>query len=423
MANQKYFAVKGMPDILPPATRTWQEVESAARRIFSCFGFEEIRTPIAENTELFRRGVGEHTSIVEKEMYTFEDQGGDTISLRPEGTASVVRAYIESGAAVSDPIARYFYLGPMFRRERPQKGRQRQFHQIGCEIFGVESALADADVIAMFATFIAEAGAAGVKLEINSLGCPECRPGFNAKLIAFLNARRGKLCDDCVRRIERNPMRVFDCKNEVCGKELAGAPELPGHWCEACRAHYGEVKRALALMKIAYTENPRIVRGLDYYVRTAFEFTTDQLGAQNAVAAGGRYDGLIASLGGPQIAGVGCALGVERLLLLREKSGKQIAPAESVFFAVMGDAARDAMLPMIHTLRADGVRVEWDYAARSLKAQLRRADRLASHSVVIVGDDEIAKGEVAVKNMHTGEQRTVPIRELPRLFVRSTEEA
>lgn len=415
--TQRITAVKGMVDVMPPHSRLWQEVEAAARRVFDTYGYHEIRTPIVERTELFRRGVGESTSIVEKEMYSFVDQGDDALTLRPEGTASVVRAYIESGAAVADPIARYYYMGPMFRRERPQKGRQRQFFQIGAELMGVTSPLADAEMIAMAAHFLEEVGIEGIELEINSIGCPACRPGFNEALAAFLAAHAAELCEDCKRRLARNPMRILDCKNSECHKLVAAAPRLPDHWCGECRAHFGEVQKALGLIGVKFALNERIVRGLDYYMRTAFEFTTTKLGSQSAVAAGGRYDGLVAELGGPDIAGVGFALGMERLVLLLEAAQREPKREDLIFFAVLGDAAQQAVLPVIQTLRRDGVRVEWDYAARSLKAQMRRAGRIGAETVVIIGDEEIGKGSAVVRDMRVGTQRDVRIRDLPMHFV------
>ncbi|MFH0800047.1 MAG: histidine--tRNA ligase [Pseudomonadota bacterium] len=417
--TKKFSAVKGMADVLPPVSSLWQEIESTARRVFDKYGYHEIRTPIVEPSELFRRGVGESTSIVEKEMYSFVDQGGDSLSLRPEGTASVVRAYIESGACISDPIARYYYMGPMFRRERPQKGRQRQFYQIGCEILGVESPVADAETIAMTSHFLGEVGARDVALEINSIGCADCRPSFNEALVVFLTARAAHLCEDCTRRLSRNPSRVFDCKQENCRKILKDAPKISDHWCEACRGHFSAVKRALDGMSVPYVENVRIVRGLDYYVRTAFEFTSKALGSQSAVVGGGRYDGLVKSLGGPEIAGVGFALGIERLVLLLEGAGKKPPFEDIIFFAVLGEAAQAAAIPIVQTLRRDGVRVEWDYGARSLKAQMRRASRIGAETVVILGDDEVAKGTATIRDMRASTQREVHIKDIPMHFVRT----
>jgi len=419
MAKQtkKFTAVKGMSDILPPESELWQSIERTARSVFELYGYGEIRTPILEQTELFRRGVGDTTSIVEKEMYTFEDRGGDFLSLRPEGTASVVRAYIESGAASAEPLVGYYYMGPMFRRERPQKGRQRQFYQIGVELLGSASPLADVEVIAMNDHFLKEVGAVELGLEINSLGCKECRPKYDKALISYLEKHRGHLCDDCIRRMEKNPMRVLDCKNEGCRHTVERAPKLPDYWCGGCVEHFGEVKGGLDSIRISYVENPRIVRGLDYYMRTAFEFTTTKLGAQNAVAAGGRYDGLVKSFGGPDVAGVGCALGMERLILLTDRPD---APEyeKMIFFAALGKGAREAVFPTIQMLRRDGIRVEWDYAGRSLKAQMRRAGKLSAQTVVIVGDDEIERGEAQVKDMRSGKQHSVRIDDLPRYFVR-----
>lgn len=415
--GKKITAVKGMVDILPPETSEWLGVEEIARRVFTTYGYREIRTPVVERLELFRRGVGETTSIVEKEMYHFVDQGEEALALRPEGTASVVRAYIDAGVDTQNPLARYYYLGPMFRRERPQKGRQRQFHQIGCELLGVEDPFADAEVIAMAAHFLEDVGVTGLAIEINSIGCAACRPGYNDALVAFLEGRREKLCDDCRRRLERNPLRVLDCKVEDCRAIVAEAPRLPDHWCEACVEHFQAVRDGLELLGVPFVHNERIVRGLDYYVRTAFEITTTALGAQNAVAAGGRFDGLVAALGGPEVAGIGFALGVERLLLLLREQGMDGRKEDLVFFALMGEQARRAMLPIIQTIRRDGVRAEWDFAGRSLKAQMRMANRIGAESVVIVGDEEIAKGEAVVRDMRAQTQHAVRLRDLPLHFV------
>lgn len=413
---QKHFSVKGMVDVMPPQSLLWQKVEAVARRVFDSYGYREIRTPIVEATELFRRGVGETSAVVEKEMYTFTDQGGDSLTLRPEGTASVVRAYIESGACVAEPIARYYYMGPMFRRERPQKGRQRQFYQIGCELLGVESPLSDAEVIAMTAHFLEEVEVESVELEINSIGCAECRPSFdNALSLFFRNC--DELCEDCMRRLARNPIRILDCKQRKCQELVRRAPVISAHWCETCREHFSSVQVALKLLDVPFVINEKIVRGLDYYMRTAFEFTTGKLGAQSAVVGGGRYDGLVAALGGPDIAGVGFALGIERLIMLLEAQQKGKEPSDIVFFAVLGNLARDAVLPIIQTLRRDGVCVEWDYAARSLKAQMRRAGRIGAETVVIIGDDEITKGHAIVRDMRAGAQREVRISDLPMHFV------
>lgn len=402
---------------MPPDSVLWQWVESTARNVFGVYGYREIRTPIVEHTDLFRRGIGETSAVVEKEMYTFIDQGEKSLTLRPEGTASVVRAYIESGAHVAEPVARYYYMGPMFRRERPQKGRQRQFYQIGCELLGVSSPQSDAEVIAMVAHFFSDLGLQGIDLELNSIGCKACSPRYNKDLVDFLKDHEDVLCDDCRRRMTKNPMRTFDCKGESCRALMKAAPTMVDYWCDECRAHFDDVRRSLDLLEVKYEVNPKIVRGLDYYMRTAFEFTSGGLGAQNTVVGGGRYDGLVSDLGGPEVAGIGFALGMERLVILLKEQQDRKPVEDVVFFAVIGDNARDAVLPIMQTIRRDGVRVEWDYAAKSLKAQMRRAGRINAETVVIIGDDEIAKGVAIVKDMRKGSQQEVRIRDLPMHFV------
>lgn len=407
-----------MADVMPPMSRLWHDVESTAQKVFETYGYREIRTPILEAAALFRRGVGETTAIVEKEMYGFIDQGGQPLALRPEATASVVRAYIESGAFVNEPIARYYYFGPMFRRERPQRGRLRQFYQIGCELIGVESPLADAEMIAMVSHFLGEVGAGEIALEINSIGCESCRPGYASALLQFLEAHAKSICDDCIRRMKRNPMRALDCKEKKCRDIVKAAPSVADHWCKACREHFERVRKALDRLGIRYEVDTGIVRGLDYYMRTAFEFVSDELGAQNAIAAGGRYDGLVRALGGPDAAGIGFALGIERLLMLLETEKIKPRGEDIVFFAVLGERAKDAVLPIIQTLRRDGVCVEWDFAARSLKAQMRRAGRVGAGTVVIIGDDEIGKGQAVVRDMREQRQKEVHIKDLPMHFVK-----
>ena len=414
----KIAAVKGMYDVMPPNSHLWNEVEAAAGRVFSTYGYDEARTPVVEMTDLFVRSVGETTTVVEKEMYNFTDRNGDPLSLRPEGTASIVRAYIESGAAVGDPVARYYYIGPMYRYERPQKGRQREFHQIGLELFGVESPMADVETMATFVHLLGELKIDGVKLEINSIGCNDCRPSFNNELVKYLKDRSGKLCEDCKKRIEKNPLRVFDCKNESCIGELKAAPAISRWWCDKCRTHFDGVKDGLKNIDIPFVVNERIVRGLDYYLRTAFEFTTTKLGAQNAVAAGGRYDGLVKDLGGPDIPGVGYAIGIERLVLLMEgQHGSPKRKQDLVYFAVIGAATAEKILPAIQNLRKDGVRVEWDFGSKSLKAQMRRADKLNAESVVIIGEDELKKGHAIVRDMRAKTQHEVKLDQLPMHFV------
>lgn len=412
-AEQKFRTVKGMMDIMPPESHLWQMVEDTAKRIFCTHSYHEIRTPIVEYTELFRRGVGEDTSVVEKEMYSFIDQGEDNLTIRPEGTASVVRAYIESGASINEPMTRYYYMGPMFRRERPQKGRFRQFYQIGLELLGVTDPAADAEIVAMTWQFLTAIGLKGsIKVELNSIGCKECRPKFNEKLVGFLSKFEDCLCEDCKRRIVKNPMRIFDCKKEACKARLKDAPRISKYWCEGCRTHFDKVQAILTNVSIPFVINETIVRGLDYYVSTAFEFISDNLGAQSAVGGGGRYDGLVRSLGGPDVAGVGIALGMERIILLLNETGKKTEFLPDTFFAVLGEKAKLTAFPIIENLRSQGLTIDWDYGAKSLKAQMRRAGKVGAKKVVIIGDTEIEKNIAIIKNMDTGMQQEINLSDI-----------
>lgn len=408
-----------MSDILPQDISIWHKVEKAALLTFGAFGYAEIRMPILEKTELFVRGIGSETAVVEKEMYSFKDVSDDMLSLRPEGTASVVRAYIESGANTQDPVAKFIYLGPMFRRERPQKGRYRQFHQIGVEALGIASPLIDAEQIAMGDMFFKKLGITDFQIEINSLGCKNCRPKYNEIFAKFLKSKETCLCEDCKRRILKNPLRAFDCKSEACKKAMESAPLIGAHLCKDCEDHFLAVQKNLNLMGTRFVVNHKIVRGLDYYMRTAFEFTTTRLGAQNAIAAGGRYDGLVHDLGGPNIPGVGFAIGIERIILLMQELGvAKTKPKDVVFFAMLSGEVREKLLPIIGMLRQDGVCVELDHEGHSLKSQMRRADKLSAHTVVIAGEDEIKKGTATVRNMHTKHQEEVKLADLARHFVR-----
>lgn len=413
-----FTAVKGMHDLLPPVSVAWTAVEAIARRVAARYGFGEVRTPIVEKTALFVRGIGEASAIVEKEMYVFADQGDEQLALRPEGTAPVVRAYIESGAFQTDPLAKYFYLGPMFRRERPQKGRYRQFAQFGVEVIGAAAPAADIEVIALLMRFLGDAGLAKLRLEINSLGCAICRPAYLQVLQRMLEKMRSELCADCQRRSEKNPLRIFDCKNPQCRHLVEDLPTIVEYWCPACTAHFQAVRVGLDQLQIGHVLNPRIARGLDYYVRTAFEVTAEGLGAQNAVGGGGRYDGLVKALGGPEVPGVGFAVGLERLLLLTELPRPPITP-ELRFFAAIGEKARAAALPLIEHLRSAGIAMEWDYEDRSLKSQMRRADKLGAARVVILGADEWKKQKAIVRDMRTKEQTEVPFKELAHALTRT----
>lgn len=414
----KYTSIKGMADIMPNEMPLWHKLEKTALTVFGAYGYFEIRTPVLEKTELFVRGIGSDTAVVEKEMYTFKDASDDMLSLRPEGTASVVRAYIESGAYQNDPVAKYLYLEPMFRRERPQKGRYRQFHQVGVEALGIADSTIDAEQIAMCDFFFQKLGLKDFKIEINSLGCKECRPEFNKVFTEFLKKKQVHLCGDCQRRIVKNPLRAFDCKNPDCIEAMKDAPLIGEYLCKGCSDHFNAVQKVLNSLGTKFVVNHRIVRGLDYYMRTAFEFTTNKLGTQNAIAAGGRYDGLVHELGGPSVPGVGFAIGMERVILLMQAEGLvQETKPDLVFFALLGNEAREKLLPVINLLRKDGIRVELDYEGHSLKSQMRRADKLVAHTVVIVGEDEMKKGMAVVRNMHTKEQEEITLNTLARRFI------
>ncbi len=398
--------IKGMNDILPGEIETWQFLEQQAREVFGTYGFSEIRTPVPEKTELFCRSIGETTDIVEKEMYTFEDKSDNSITLRPEGTAPVMRAFIQNKLFNLDAVTKLYYMGPMFRYERPQKGRYRQFHQIGVEALGVEDAKIDAQILAMLHSFFERAGIDSVSLQVNSLGCPDCRPNYRQQLIKYLEARLDVLCEECQRRYTKNPLRVLDCKSAGCKEATQDAPAIIDHLCDRCDEHFAQVQKYLNSLEIPFSVNARMVRGLDYYVRTTFEMVTDKLGSQNAVAAGGRYDGLVESLGGPALPGIGFAIGLERLVLM--KGADKIVPTSpQLFVAALGDAAADYAFVLMARLQAKGIRAEMDFQGKSLKAQMRRADKLKADYVLILGDDEISSGQAQLKEMASGEQTPV----------------
>ncbi|WP_224747019.1 histidine--tRNA ligase [Pelovirga terrestris] len=395
-----------MNDVLPDAVGVWQFLERSAREVFGTYGFAEIRTPVLEKTELFCRSIGETTDIVEKEMYTFADKSGNSMTLRPEGTAPVMRSIIQNRLAAQDPVAKLFYIGPMFRYERPQKGRYRQFYQIGVEAIGVEDPKIDAQILMMLHHFFNRIGINAVSLEINSLGCPACRPDYRRQLIQYLEQRLEPLCSECQRRYQTNPLRVLDCKVESCRAATTDAPAVVEHLCGECDQHFSQVRHYLDLLKVPYTVNVRMVRGLDYYVRTTFELVTDQLGSQNAVAAGGRYDGLIESLGGPALPGIGFAIGLERLVLMLDQDVVSTAAPE-LFIAALGDAAVEQAFILMSQLQVQGVRADMDFQGKSLKAQMRRADKLGAVHTLIIGDDELRSGQAQLKKMADGSQTSV----------------
>lgn len=394
-------AIRGFNDILPGEVEKWQFFEDTARRVFEAFGFSEIRVPILEKTELFVRGIGEATDIVEKEMFTFPDRHGEMMTLRPEGTAPVVRAFIEHSLHAADPVTKLYYTGPMFRYERPQKGRYRQFYQIGAEIFGVESPVADAEVLSMLTELFRRTGIKGAELQINSLGCKECRPLYKEVLLEFLKNREEKLCPDCRRRLSHNPLRVLDCKNEGCKEATKDAPSILENLCSQCASHFTEVKSNLDALGTAYLINHRMVRGLDYYQKTTFEIVCTSLGSQNAVAAGGRYDGLVKELGGPETPGLGFAIGLERAVSLIEVAEKDIFKKPALFIATVGEPAREYALKIKYKLNIEGIWAEMDYEGKSIKSQMRRADKIGAMFSVVLGDSEISSGQAILKNMVT----------------------
>jgi histidyl-tRNA synthetase len=407
--------IKGMNDILPGDIETWQHLEEQAREVFAAFGYREIRVPVIEKTELFCRSIGESTDIVEKEMYTFTDKGGTSMTLRPEGTAPVMRAFIEHKMHALEPVSKLYYIGPMFRHERPQKGRYRQFHQIGAEVIGVDDPKIDAQVLAMLSHYFMTARIPDVSLQINSLGCPDCRPAYREALIDFLELRLSCLCADCRRRYTSNPLRVLDCKVPGCKEATVDAPAMLGNLCIGCETHFGQVKGHLEALDVDYTINTRMVRGLDYYTKTTFEMVTGSLGAQNAVAAGGRYDGLIRDLGGPELPGIGFAIGLERLaLMLGEQSIE--SPRPELFIATLGEAATNAGFSMLTHLQRQGIPVEMEYTGKSLKAQLRRADKLKARRVLILGEDELQRGVAQLRYMDESRQEEVGLDSLEILL-------
>ncbi len=404
---------RGTADFLPETTAAWRHVEDSVRRICREYAYQEIRTPIFEHTELFLRGVGETTDIVEKEMYTFLDKGGRSITLRPEGTAPVARAYLENKLFAQPQPLKFYYIGPMFRHDRPQAGRYRQFHQFGVEVLGAAEPGADAEVITLAMDFFARIGLTGLSLHINSVGCPACRKEMPEKLRAYLAKHVGRLCRDCLDRLERNPLRILDCKDEQCRTIARDAPTPLDILCPACTTHFARVRRQLDVLDIEYVVDPRLVRGLDYYTRTAFEILTRSSGAQNAVGGGGRYDGLMEVIGGPSVPAVGFAIGLERVLLTLREQGVRLPqePELEAFVAVAGDR-EDLATSLLAALRRNGIAADRDYTGRSLKAQMKYAGKKGVPVVVIIGEDEGRRGVAVVRNMTTRDQTEVPLEQV-----------
>ncbi|AOY57791.1 MULTISPECIES: histidine--tRNA ligase [Desulfococcus] len=401
--------IRGFKDILPGEVEIWQEIERVARTLFEDFGFKEIRIPIMESTELFARSIGEHTDIVEKEMYTFPDRKGDLITLRPEATASVVRAYIQHKMYAADPVRKFYTIGPMFRRERPQKGRYRQFYQINAEVIGVDAPYIDAQLIFLLTTLLDRLKVTDVAVHINSLGCPECRPAFREALTVLLDGKKENLCADCLRRSSTNPLRVLDCKVPACREAMADAPSLLDYLCDGCAKHFASVQGSLNELGVPFVIDKQLVRGLDYYTRTTFEIQTGALGAQSAVAGGGRYDGLVKMLDGPDTPAIGFAVGFDRLVEIVGLRQADFEKTPQLFIAALGETCAEKAFDWVCRLGLAGVHTEMDMAGRSLKSQMKQADRSGAAFVLIIGESELASGTAILRNMRTKAQSPVPI--------------
>jgi len=419
----KVESVRGMRDILPEEAALWQRLEEEIRTLFALYGYKEIRPPLVELAELFARGVGEATDIVHKEMYVFPDKKGQMLALRPEATASVVRAYIEHGLYAKGDLAKLYYIGPMFRYEKPQKGRQRQFHQYGVEALGSLDPALDAEVIDLAWHLMERVGLAreGLYLRLNSIGCREDRPAFREALRSYFSARKAELCGDCQRRLEENPLRILDCKEPQCQGAIAEAPKSLDHLCQKCRAHFEELLSFLRDLGLAYELDPRLVRGIDYYTRTVFELCSRELGAQDALLGGGRYDDLVELLGGPPTPGVGFAGGMERLVLVLSQhlTANPDAPDLDVYVVPIGDEGRRKALEVLARLRRAGVAADLDYMGRSLRKVMSVAARRARHALLL-GPDELAQGALTLKDLASGESQTLSLAEFladPRAFL------
>jgi histidyl-tRNA synthetase len=401
-------AIRGVKDIMPDEIEKWRWVENKANQVFTRYGFKEIRLPIFEKTKLFSRGIGETTDIVEKEMYTFEDRGGEKVTLRPEGTASVVRAFIEHKMYTKQTVQKYYYLGPMFRYERPQAGRFRQFYQIGVEAMGSHNPSIDAEVMIMLMEFFTVLGLNQIELQINSLGCNKCRPEYRETLKKSITNHLADLCENCNKRYQKNPLRVLDCKVERDIEIASGLPKITDHICNECKCHFEKVQTLLHETQIPYNINPSLVRGLDYYTHTAFEVTSRELGAQNAISGGGRYNTLVEEFEGPPTPCFGFALGLERLIsLIPFDKMESIETNPDVFVVTLGEEAKLKVFNLVHQLRLGGISVERDYEGGSIKSQMRKANRSASSFALIIGENEIKSGNYQLKNMQDGKQSNI----------------
>lgn len=398
--------IKGTEDVLPKDSYRWQFVEDVMRKESASYGFKEIRTPVFEHTELFARGVGQTTDVVQKEMYTFDTKGGESVTLRPEGTAGAARAVLEHGLVNDSLPIKASYFVSCYRYEKPQAGRLREFHQFGLECYGTQSPVADAELICAAQSIFDRLGIKQLRLEINSIGCPACRAEYHKALKEYFYGYKDELCETCNSRLEKNPMRILDCKSPVCSKIAQGAPKITDYLCDECKEHFASVQKYLDAAGVEYTVNPTIVRGLDYYTKTVFEFVTDFIGAQGTVCGGGRYDGLIEELGGKHLPSLGFAMGIERLLMLMDKQGIEIPKPSTcdLYVAVMGESASLKSFEIIKAVRSCGLIAETDIVGRGLRAQMKYADKIGAKFSMVLGDNEIEQGKAVIKNMSSGEQ-------------------
>lgn len=401
--------IKGTEDVLPKDSYRWQFVEDVMRKESAAYGFKEIRTPVFEHTELFARGVGQTTDVVQKEMYTFDTKGGESVTLRPEGTAGAARAVLEHGLVNDSLPIKASYFVSCYRYEKPQAGRLREFHQFGLECYGTQSPVADAELICAAQSIFDRLGIKQLRLEINSIGCPTCRAEYHKALKGYFGGCKDELCDTCNSRLEKNPMRILDCKSPICSKIAQGAPKITDYLCDECKEHFASVQKYLDAAGVEYTVNPTIVRGLDYYTKTVFEFVTDFIGAQGTVCGGGRYDGLIEELGGKHLPSLGFAMGIERLLMLMDKQGIEIPKPSTcdLYVAVMGESASLKSFEIIKAVRSCGLIAETDVVGRGLRAQMKYADKIGAKFSMVLGDNEIEQGKAVIKNMSSGEQTEI----------------
>lgn len=401
--------IKGTEDVLPKDSYRWQFVEDVMRKESAAYGFKEIRTPVFEHTELFARGVGQTTDVVQKEMYTFDTKGGESVTLRPEGTAGAARAVLEHGLVNDSLPIKASYFVSCYRYEKPQAGRLREFHQFGLECYGTQSPVADAELICAAQSIFDRLGIKQLRLEINSIGCPTCRAEYHKALKEYFHGYKDELCETCNSRLEKNPMRILDCKSPICSKIAQGAPKITDYLCDECKEHFASVQKYLDAAGVEYTVNPTIVRGLDYYTKTVFEFVTDFIGAQGTVCGGGRYDGLIEELGGKHLPSLGFAMGIERLLMLMDKQGIEIPKPSTcdLYVAVMGESASLKSFEIIKAVRSCGLIAETDVVGRGLRAQMKYADKIGAKFSMVLGDNEIEQGKAVIKNMSSGDQTEI----------------